>query len=637
MTTLAVIDQIDEEVSALLNRISESHANDPSTELIIVNLTDHTFDIQQWRAQANITLFDGFDIYAEIELDFTHLLEEWLSELLDGCPSIPFIEYSRLSEQNFAHGLFQDLKRLHLIDHLLQHSVLEQVIFFGRTEISACVEKLCAHHSVVCTVGKTHSRDHITYRIRPIARTFLLFFFNFFIELSTLFLVRSINWIVDRVKPRPNGIGIYALYPSNWDFDESGPRYRYTHDLYDSIQPPEQAYYLISLLRQNTDALNGLRLSTKALRGQLRLGHRFTVLEGHGSLKDILVAYWSLSKWIRWYRGWKSLAQSKRLDFLSISIAELLTPVKFGILREIPKNIYTELCARNFSATYFPRYLYVPLYELLEGRAVVCGANSENTSIIGIQHGVMFNLQRYRVITSLARICEKGFASMVPDVIAIEGEHVKQMYSSYDCIFDKVAVVGAPRIYWNQKREDATKPAAPGSHNSIIIFGDRYAATRLNELAINLSREFAVIFRCHPEAQELERIEGFIKSPDHQLIIETRTLSVPDLIDLYKPTASICCVSGVSVELAMLGVPVILIKSNLYPVIHPLATGENGIPLLSSLGEITGEIRSLRESPSYKKKRINDGQGLSQRIIEYAGSTATRQLVRLTDVTSSRD
>ena len=81
MTTLAVIDQIDEEVSALLNRISELHANDPSTELIIVNLTDHTLDFQQWRAQANITLFDGFDIYAEIELDFAHLLEEWLSEL----------------------------------------------------------------------------------------------------------------------------------------------------------------------------------------------------------------------------------------------------------------------------------------------------------------------------------------------------------------------------------------------------------------------------------------------------------------------------------------------------------------------------------------------------------------------------
>lgn len=630
MASLVVIDQIDEEVTTLLNRISDSYTNESTDELIIVNLTDHPVDTQDWMVGANIALISGFDIYASIESEFSHFLEEWLSNLLIEQPAFPFIQYSRLSEQNFSHGLFQDLKQLHLIDHLLQQNVLEQVIFIGNREISVCVERLCAHHSVAVIVDRHRVHKLFRYRrIRSIATTFLLFFFNLLTEICTLLFVCLFDCITDRARPRCNGVGIYAIYPSSWDFNEIQPRYRYTNDLYKTIDPPEDAYYLISLLRRNTDVLNGLSLSLKACRRLFGFQQRFTVLEGHGSLKDILAAYVSLAKWLSWYRGWRALERSGRLDCFSISIAELLTPIKFAILREIPKNIYTELCARNFSATYSPRYLYIPLYELLEGRAVTCAARLENTIVIGIQHGVMFNLQRHRVITSLALIHENGFSSMVPDIIAVEGDYVKQMYSTYESIFNKIEVVGAPRIFWEQSKGASGENQNPSGRNSILVFGDRYAATKLNELAVSLSREYQIIFRCHPGAQDLEKIEGFVNSPGHELIVDTGHFSITELTEFYRPTAGIICMSGISVELAMLGVPVILIKSNLYPIISPLVGGECKIPLLGSQKDITEELRLLIVSPDYRKRRAIDGKRLSRDIVEYTGRTATNELGRL--------
>ena len=87
--------------------------------------------------------------------------------------------------------------------------------------------------------------------------------------------------------------------------------------------------------------------------------------------------------------------------------------------------------------------------------------------------------------------------------------------------------------------------------------------------------------------------------------------------------------SGVSVELAMLGVPVILIKSNLYPIIHPLINEDRRIPLLDSQKAVSEEIQSLIASPKYRKRRATDGHYLSQNIVEYTGKSATDKLVRL--------
>ena len=113
MTTLVVIDQFDEEVATLLQHISGSYRTGSPDSLILINLTDNGLDTQFWATDPNVVLISGFDIYAKIEPEFSQFLEEWLLNILIEQPILPFVQYSRLSEQNFAHELFQDLRQLH--------------------------------------------------------------------------------------------------------------------------------------------------------------------------------------------------------------------------------------------------------------------------------------------------------------------------------------------------------------------------------------------------------------------------------------------------------------------------------------------------------------------------------------------
>jgi hypothetical protein len=632
MTTLVVIDQFDEEVATLLHHISGSYRTGSPDSLILINLTDNGFDTQFWAADPNVVLISGFDIYAKIESEFSQFLEEWLLNILIEQPILPFVQYSRLSEQNFSHELFQDLKQLHLIDYMLQQSCPGQVIYVSDREIAACVERLCAHHSVTVAVHRRRARKCFQYKkIRPIVRTFGLFFYNIFAEVFTLLLIRLLDSITSHDKPARNEIGIYAAYPANWDFEGTESRYRYTNDLDNTIKSLGGAHYLLSVLRRNADALIPLSRGMNACKRLLssEQSFRYSVLEGHGSLKEIAFSYGNLSRWINWFRNWRTVARSGRLDCFSIPIPELLTPIKFSIFREIPKNMYTELCTRNWSVAYTPRHMFVPLYELLEGRAITSGSHFENSVVIGLQHGVMYNLQKHRVVTSLALINASGFSSFVPNIIAAEGGYVKEMYSAYQAMYDKLQIVGAPRIFGERPtcvyREDGDQNAC----GPIIVFGDMYAAKRLTELAINLAKEFQVIFRCHPGARNLEEVERISRTPGYKLFIEKRQFSIKSLTESYRPTAGICCMSGVSVELAMLGVPVILIKSNLYPIINPLIDGDRQIPLLDSQKAVSEEIQSLMASPKYRKRRATDGHYLSQNIVEYTGKSATDKLGHL--------
>jgi hypothetical protein len=632
MTALVVIDQINEEVTSLLNRISDSCDARSTDPLILINLTDNGFDNQYWVANLDVVLMSGFDIYAQIEPEFNQFLEEWLSNLLNKQPVLPFGQYCRLSEQNFAHSFFQDLKQLHLIDYMLRQHCPEQVVYVSDREISACIERLCARHSSTVTVLRNQARERFPYKkIRSTVRTFGLLFHNIFAETFTLLFIRLLDSVTSHDGPSRNAIGIYAAYPTNWDFEESEPRYRYTNNLGGTIQPPGAAHYLLSVLRRNTDVLIPLSKGLKAYK-LLRSSEkslRYSVLERHGSMKDIAFFYGNLSRWISWFRSWRALVKSGRLDCFSIPITELLTSIQFSIFREIPKNMYTELCARNWSAAYTPRYVVVPLYELLEGRAITSGSHFENSTVIGLQHGVMFNLQKDRVITSLALINESGFSSFVPNIIAVEGSYIKEMYSDYQSIYGKLKIVGAPRIFWERPKSLCWEDQNRHTCGSIIVFGDMYAAKKLTALAISLAKEFQVIFRCHPGAHHLEEIERMSKTPGYKLVIEKRAFSIKTLSENYKPIAGICCMSGVSVELAMLGVPVILIKSNLYPIISPLINGERSIPLLDSQKDVSEEIQSLIASPNYRKRRAIDGRHLSQSIVECTGMSATHELVRL--------
>ena len=102
MSILVVIDRFKEPIDDALISILEICAKQSETNLQVVNLTDHCIDDSMWNSHANVTCINGFDIYANLEQQFHCFLTEWLTTLLKHKPAFPFIEYSRLSEQNFS-------------------------------------------------------------------------------------------------------------------------------------------------------------------------------------------------------------------------------------------------------------------------------------------------------------------------------------------------------------------------------------------------------------------------------------------------------------------------------------------------------------------------------------------------------
>ncbi len=632
MSILVIIDRVKEPINDVLINILRIYANGSETNLQIVNLSDRRIADDIWNSHTNVTCINGFDIYVNLENNFHSFLTEWLTTLLKHKPNFPFIEYSRLSEQNFSLTLFQDLRQLHLIDHLLSQQTPERVVYVSDRDIYKCVNELCTRYSTQVTI---HPRPHMYNRLRqtisPFGRTLLLFLHNFFSEIGTIIFVKLSNIILSRVEPSNRTIGIYAIYPSNWTFDSTEPNYRYIYNLFSHINHRRNGYYLISILRQNSDALLKLRQSLRSYRKLISStdSFAFTVLENHGSLGKLFSTYLSIQNIRVWFRQWNEVENLGLLNCFSISISPLLSRIRLSIFREIPKNMYTELCSHNAAIAFSPKLIYAPIYELLEGRSITSGHHLNNTKVIGVQHGIMFNLQTERVISSLALLDNYGYSKFVPDIISVEGENTKQAHADHRDLYAKVKVIGAPRIILGNKCPILGFDGDREARTSIIIFDDRYSSIMLTELATSLANAYSIIFRPHPSAANLRLTNKLTDRKDQGWFLETSTSSMTDLIVKYKPTAGICCLSGVYVELLKLGIPVILMKNNRYPITSPLFDGRSVIPLFSSYQGVQTEITLLKNSPDYHKQRVISGLELFKQLVKSTGDEATKALSML--------
>ena len=116
-------------------------------------------------------------------------------------------------------------------------------------------------------------------------------------------------------------MGIYAHYPANWFSSPTRSYYRYTGSLYENLNYAGEAYYLVSVLRNNSDALNRPGNSIRAC-FQLKnnLSTAFAVLEGYGSFNDIFLSYFNIPLILRWFKGWRHADESGCLAYLQISL-----------------------------------------------------------------------------------------------------------------------------------------------------------------------------------------------------------------------------------------------------------------------------------------------------------------------------
>ena len=608
---------------------------DRGKKIWIVNLTDISCEyIEEYLNgfDLNFHYLNYYDIYLEVDPLYRGALSEWLSQLLDCQPRFSTLEYCRLAEQNFAVQLFQELKELYLINYLLSQLEATRLIYLGNQKIRNCIQKYCEQRSVEFHVYRNTSKFKDWLRsISPYPKAVIIFSANVLSEVSLLIALRLLRLGYPKKFTIRGDIGVYALYPANW-VDLDGKRcYRYTHNLFDHIDDDDSPYYLVSLLRTNSDSLRNGFGAIATLVDVLASPDmkKFRILEEFGSFGDLLRVYFDVRRLFNWYASWRRAKKAEIWMWQGVSVEPIMKDFLLSPLREIPKNIYTEKCSVNAAKTLSPRVLYLPVFELLEGRAVSSGHHTQNVEIIGIQHGILDTLQVPRIISSLTQFFGTIYAKQLPDLVAVEGEMVQQLFVANGFPTHLLRVVGAPRISIRTKENFTANDDELLTRVNVVVFDDGYASLCLLRLAQELSKCMPVIFKKHPSISTIRHERYYSQDGSEQLIIENRNISANELVEVYNPLAAICCLSGASLEMLKLGIPVIVFASNELATISPIVTNSSKVPVLNNASGVIEELVRLRNSMNYQRLRMSNGFDCATGLVIRYGNDASQRLAQL--------
>ena len=650
MATLVVLDKSANSLQRTISHIKTVGKKTQSKQIVLLNLTDLSEDFVLTHLSFDPSLVDyvnGFEIYTKIDEQFIEIIKTWLETLVQNDPRFPLLEYSRLSEQNFSISPFQNLKRLHLISYTIDKYAPSSVLYMGTGSVCDCIQPLCQQTSTPYVI---HPPQYIRPWIRSINsiyKALLITSHNLFTELILLIYIRVLRYFRRQKESPNNGVGIYAIYPTNWQVNNNTQRYqyRYSYNLVDHINRNDNGYYFVSILRQNSDALRSIYTGIRSLHKILvsDSDNTYVLLEEYGSFSGLIRSYFDCKGTINWFRSWARTKRSKYWQCFGIDVEPLLGDISLSPFREIPKNVYTEHCSRNAAQLIQPQRIYIPVFELLEGRAITAGHHTANVDVIGVQHAVMYNLQIPRAVSSMSCMIGTSYSIQLPDIIAVEGNETKRIYSSYGFPNSKIQVVGAPRLQFDQDNLVPPTETTVVDRRNVLIFDDMYASGSMLTMSKIISTSAPVLFRSHPSrhpvkhghtvirtSEELDNLPDFRNYVNEFYDISLINLSISELVDKYRPLASICRMSTVSIEMLKLGVPVIQIGSNQYPMVYPMLNRITGplpdIPILFRTSEIIEELEILKSSTDYQLSRIVAGHNIFSILIDRLGEDACQLL-----------
>ena len=650
MATLVVLDKSANSLQRTISHIKTVGKKTQSKQIVLLNLTDLSEDFVLTHLSFDPSLVDyvnGFEIYTKIDEQFIEIIKTWLETLVQNDPRFPLLEYSRLSEQNFSISPFQNLKRLHLISYTIDKYAPSSVLYMGTGSVCDCIQPLCQQTSTPYVI---HPPQYIRPWIRSINsiyKALLITSHNLFTELILLIYIRVLRYFRRQKESPKNGVGIYAIYPTNWQVNNNTQRhqYRYSYNLVDHINRNDNGYYFVSILRQNSDALRSIYTGIRSLHKILvsDSDNTYVLLEEYGSFSGLIRSYFDCKGTINWFRSWARTKRSKYWQCFGIDVEPLLGDISLSPFREIPKNVYTEHCSRNAAQLIQPQRIYIPVFELLEGRAITAGHHTANVDVIGVQHAVMYNLQIPRAVSSMSCMIGTSYSNQLPDIIAVEGNETKRIYSSYSFPNSKIQVVGAPRLQFDQDNFIPPTETTVVDRRNVLIFDDMYASGSVLTMSKIISTSAPVLFRSHPSrhpvkhghtvirtSEELDKLPDFRNCVNEFYDISLINLSISELVDKYRPLASICRMSTVSIEMLKLGVPVIQIGSNQYPMVYPMLNRITGslpdIPILFRTSEIIEELEILKSSTDYQLSRIVAGHNIFSILIDRLGEDACQLL-----------
>ena len=631
---LVLVDEIRGDPVRPREALNQLITNAEKYTVLIVNLTDSPLEklkIDLPARDVRVKYIDSFDEYLEVDRDHCQMLQEWLTALSALEPDWRLLKYSRLSEQNFSHPFFQALRKFHLVDHLVNKYRATSLAYFGNGRLGECLAKYSETRGLPFFVfPKRKIGDNFKGIAISNCKAVSIFVWNIFSEIATLLALKNCEMGAGRILNNDAKVACYAVYPSAWVINSKEIRYRYCGEFGRSLGGGA-VFYLISILRENKDVLGGVKKLRK-MRADLRACEArldFSILESYGSFGKIIRSYNCFSRLQEWSASWKHARESGCFIWLETPIEVLMCDLRLGALREIPKNIYTECCSRASAQALGPRAILLPVYELLEGRAVTAGYRHHHVRSIGIQHGINYSLQTPRLASAIRSVNVAEARNSIPDLVCVENMNVRKLIIESGLSPERVEVIGAPRLTSGILGELRSSCDVVTGRTNILIFDDLYSSERLLFYGLQLAKDHTVIFKPHPGvSMELFKKNGPGETGGFKVV--SPSISVVEAIQRYSPLVAICSISGVILELLWAGVPVIIVPGNKFPIALRVSKSNFSIPLIGAMSEIRQELQQLHESSAYWMKRVESGRELFDHSVECFGDEAVGKLLHCT-------
>ena len=611
-TLLVLLDGAD---NFLSERVTE--AVPAGSEVTLLGISQH--------ALCRNRLIDNLKVSEASKLDLSAVMDEVVShdgaQLADSLSQLhatsPGLWAARFTELNFSDPVWRDYVTARALKQIIENGAgsYDRVILFGGTHLLQAAVQEVSTIPVICFRDLTWA-NHARSLLEPI-RCWVYWLRNGLSEVGAVLAAKWYRYRRSKDTEAEPQVVIYCNYPSNWS-DGDRPQYRFTGQMLDFLRPDIAVRYVVSPIHSNTSVVRGVQ-STMMACARLRDRDEISILQKYSRIRDVWTSYIMGSDNVKWNLVRKELS---RMGFgfvfprIRRNYKWLDQPKQYALYRAM---------GRYLDAHPGVSRILVPIFELVEGRAIVLAARERGVEVIGLQHGAAGPWGGWRLISAACALMRAGSCAM-PRRIAVEGPLYEKLFRQAG--FDRVHVTGASRI---RALPDRVGMPISDGRSVILVLLDLHHWRALTDWALHfaeLEPTFQVVVRSHPKRRQQVMAYCERKGIASSNFIVDSIPGLTDAVGHHTPHAIVAGETGGVLEFALVGWPCFLFSSGSAPQMSPLAWDCENIRSVTWGSDSISKLVSLvnsRESQLYAKKL----RQCAKENVQHYGEMADRSLAFL--------
>lgn len=357
-------------------------------------------------------------------------------------------------------------------------------------------------------------------------------------------------------------------------------------------------------------------LSFRELREQFRRirlfnwrGIRYTLLEGHGSLRGVLREYLRVSDVTAFVRLVRAPRYRAAFDWRGLNLADLFAPLMWeSVIVRWPNLLVQDELARRVVNHQQADVAMVYSFEYLAGRALTRGAQRAGARVLGVQHGPMSTMRFLYAGTPDELQEHHGFPPCPqPDIYAVDGRLSADLLALRGIAPADVHVVGAARFddVWEMARRVRSRERCRQVPRSIMValgLHDTEYVVRCVLAAFAGDGDVRLIIRPHPKIGG-ERVLRVISQEAALRTLPAWTVAAGG--EVYEKLAEadtlIGTYSSTLVEAIAFGVPIVLLTSGRRIELSPFFGADSGVLSASTVEALRAHVRTIAEDEAFRR------------------------------------